>query len=98
MTYKIDNLSVLVFTDLDSSFLSKNDFSYGNNLNIKGAIINASADDSNFLRLVAADDVLILSGPQNPDTGGQTFVGGGFNNELMGIQYCLCLLIHLDKA
>jgi len=54
----------------------------GNNLNIKGAIINASADDSNFLRLAAADDVLILSGPQNPDTGGQTFVGGGFNNEL----------------
>ena len=54
----------------------------GNNLNIKGAIINASADDGHFSRLVAADDVLVLSGPQNPDTGGQTFVGGGFNNEL----------------
>ena len=34
MTYKIDNLSVLVFTDLDSSFLSKSNFSFGNNLNI----------------------------------------------------------------
>ena len=34
MTYKIDNLSVLVFTDLDSSFLSKSNFSFGNNLNM----------------------------------------------------------------
>ena len=34
MTYKIDNLSVLVFTDLDSCFLSKSNFSFGNNLNM----------------------------------------------------------------
>ena len=34
MTYKTDNLSVLVFTDLDSSFLDKSNFSSGNNLNI----------------------------------------------------------------
>ncbi len=34
MTYKTDNLSVLVFTDLDSSFLSKSNFSFGNNLNM----------------------------------------------------------------
>ena len=34
MTYKIDNLSVLVFTDLDSSFLCKSKFSFGNNLNM----------------------------------------------------------------
>ena len=40
MTYKIDNLSVLVFTDLDSSFLNKNDFSFDNNLNITKQLIN----------------------------------------------------------
>ena len=40
MTYKIDNLSVLVFTDLDSSFLNKNDFSFGNNLNTTKQLIN----------------------------------------------------------
>ena len=34
MTYKTDNLSILIFTDLDSSFLGKSDFSFGNNLNI----------------------------------------------------------------
>ena len=34
MTYKTDNLSILIFTDLDSSFLSKSDFSFGNNLNM----------------------------------------------------------------
>ena len=34
MTYKTDNLSALIFTDLDSSFLSKSDFSFGNNLNM----------------------------------------------------------------
>ena len=40
MTYKIDNLSILVFTDLDSSFLNKNDFSFSNNLNITKQLIN----------------------------------------------------------
>ena len=34
MTYKTDNLSILIFTDLDSSFLDKSDFSFGNNLNM----------------------------------------------------------------
>ena len=34
MTYKTDNLSTLIFTDLDSSFLDKSDFSFGNNLNM----------------------------------------------------------------
>ena len=34
MTYKTDNLSALIFTDLDSSFLSKSDFSFGNNLDM----------------------------------------------------------------
>ena len=34
MTYKTDNLSTLILTDLDSSFLDKSDFSFGNNLNM----------------------------------------------------------------
>jgi len=54
----------------------------GMNLNIKGAIINASTDDHGFRQLMASDSVLALAGPANPDIGGQTFIGGGFNNEL----------------
>ena len=34
MTYKTDNLSILIFTDLDSSFLDRSDFSFGNNLDM----------------------------------------------------------------
>jgi hypothetical protein len=54
----------------------------GINLNIKGAIINASTDDPAFRQLATNDSMLALAGPANADIGGQVFIGGGFNNEL----------------